>query len=248
MKMYIDITQLSPCMEIILIILLLLYNIWLVSYLIWERRPYKSTPEADEPNWGKNEEEAMDIVGKSLFKMMEKEPIAATLLPQAATSQDCEEVEPEQVTFADETGEPPSARLPEEKLDEVFTTIRISDIPVAYGEEEPEEEVPTSYATGISFEEIDAAVRTAKNPAATDHERLHAGNVFSQLEGNELFDRLSKASSTIGSKIMELMDYHFSLPDISRDGEEGEVVVQLQNIDGVVVPDSIDEFDIRRFV
>ena len=73
MKMYIDITQLSPCMEIILITLLLLYNIWLVSYLVWERRPDKRIPEADEPNWEKSEDEAMDIVGKSLFKMMEKE-------------------------------------------------------------------------------------------------------------------------------------------------------------------------------
>lgn len=248
MKMYIDITQLSPCMEIILIILLLLYNIWLISYLVWERRPDKRVPGTDEPDWEKSENEAMDIVGKSLFKMRKKEPTAATLLPQAATSEESEEVEPEQVTFADETEEPTSARLPEEKLDEAFTTIRISDVSVAYGEDEPEEDAPAGYATGISFEEIDMAVRTAKNSAATDNERNHAGKVFGGLEGNELFDRLAKASSTVGNKIMELMDYHFSLPDISRDGEEGEVVVQLQNIDGVVVPDNIDEFDIRRFV
>ncbi|WP_277638449.1 conjugal transfer protein TraD [Bacteroides graminisolvens] len=235
-------------MEIILIILLFLYNIWLVSYLLWERRPDKRIPETDESEWEKSENEAMDIIGKSLFKIIGKEPTATTLLPQASTFEKGEEVEPEQITFVDETEGSFPARLPEEELDKVFTTIRFSDVPVEYRENGPEEEIPTGYATGISFEEIDMAVRTVKSPAATEDERLHAGKVFSGLEGNELFEKLAKASSAVGNKMMELMDYHFRSPDISRDGKEGEVVVQLQNINGIVAPDSIDEFDIRDFV
>ncbi len=59
-----------------------------------------------------------------------------------------------------ETRKPSSrpAQVPEEKLDETFTSIPPSEL--EYGEDEPEDEEPDKkQASGSSFEDIDMAVQ-----------------------------------------------------------------------------------------
>lgn len=180
-------------METLLICLLLLYNAYLVFYLLQEKKQESNQRGNDAAPPIKPTEEVEDIVGKSLFKMEMKTPQATKQMPQAAIPIESEEITDIGVTFADETEKPASARLPDDKLDEAFTHIQISDVPLEYGENETEDEVPTTgYATGVSFEEIGEAMKIADSPAATEDESRRAGRVFTELDGNELFNQLIK--------------------------------------------------------
>lgn len=231
-------------MTTVLVCLLILYNAWLVTYLLWEKRQGAQRPGADEPQPRKKAADAADIVGRSLFRMNEKVPMSPVSLPQAATSAESEEVREEDVTFADET---PAGRIPDDMLDEAFTDIRITDVPVEYDGQAPEGRAPAGYASGVSFEEIDRAVRTAKNPSASEEERDHAGKVFTEIEGNELFDKLVESSSSVGSKITGLMDRYLNKPFIPKGGRKEFREVQPQTIP-VTVPDTVEGFNIRDFV
>jgi hypothetical protein len=234
-------------METLLICLLLLYNAYLVFYLLKEKRQQGQKPhKADTRLPEKRKLEAEGIVGKSLFKMEAKMPQATNPMPQAATFIESEDIVDMDITFADETDEPSLARLPEDKLDEAFTHVLISDVPVDYGEEETEDSVSDkAYATGASFEEIGQAVATADNLLSTKEEHLRAGRIFTEMEGNELFDQLIKTSSQRAKKITGLMDYFLNNPTSDKECVVSEVV-QPQNKDEV--PVDINRFDIRDFV
>ncbi len=233
-------------METLLICLLLVYNAYLVFYLLREKKQENKQQENDAAPPVKPTEEAENIVGKSLFKMEMKTPLAPKQTPQAATSIESEEITDIDITFADETDNPTPARLPNDKLDEAFTHIQISDVAFAYDENETEDEQPiTGFATGVSFEEIGEAMIVANSPGATENESHRAGQVFTELEGNELFTQLIKSSSTRSKKITELMDYFLS-NSISRDGDIAGEVVQLQYT--TEIPTDISRFDIRDFV
>jgi hypothetical protein len=233
-------------METLLICLLLLYNAYLVFYLLHEKKQ-ESKQQGDEAEPSiRQAEEVEDIVGKSRFKMEKKTSQATYQMPQAASSTENEYVTDVDVTFADEIEEAVPARLPDDKLDEAFTHVQISDMPLEYeGNEAEDDAMYTSYATGASFEEIGEAVKIAESSTATEEESRQAGRVFSEMEGNELFHQLTKTSSQRTKKITELMDYFLS-NSISRDGDVAGEVVQLQN--SSEVPASSSGFDIRDFV
>jgi len=233
-------------METLLICLLLVYNAYLVFYLLREKKQENKLQGSEATSPIKPTEEVEDIVGKSLFKMEMKMPLASKQTPQASISIESEEITDIDITFADETDQPTPARLPDDKLDEAFTHIQISDVALAYEENETEDEVPTTgFATGVSFEEIGEAMIVANSPAATENEIHQAGQVFTELEGNELFNQLIKSSSIRSKKITELMDYFLS-HSISRDGDIAGEVVQLQYT--TEIPTDISVFDIRDFV
>lgn len=228
-------------MTTVLVCLLVLYNAWLVTYLLWEKQQGKR-PEEDDTPPKKSPGDAYEVVGKSLFRMEE----AARKVPQAATFSQEEELQEEDVTFADETQEAevydtartkgmPQARIPDNKLDEAFSDVRMEDVPVEYDGEAPEGTARVGYASGVSFEDIERAVRTVGNPKAEEAEKRHAGMVFSRMEGNELFDKLVKSSSTTGKKITGLMERYLS-----------RTSVPLPSIP--VIPDSVEGFNIRDFV
>ena len=233
-------------METLLICLLLVYNAYLVFYILHEKQKNGKQYKEDAAPPIKPTEEVENIVGKSFFKMEMKTPLAPKQTPQAATSAEGEEITDIDITFADETENPTPARLPDDKLDEAFTHILISDVPLAYEENETEDELPTTgFATGVSFEEIGEAIIVANSSGATKDENHRAGQVFTELEGNELFNQLIKSSSTRSQKITELMDYFLS-HSISRDGDTAGEVVQLQYT--TEIPADISGFDIRDFV
>ena len=233
-------------METLLICLLLVYNAYLVFYLLREKKQENNQQRNEATPPVKPTEELEDIVGKSLFKMEMKTPQATKQMPQAAISLESEDIMDIDITFADETDNPTPARLPDDKLDEAFTHILISDVPLAYEENEPEDEFPTAgFATGVSFEEIGEAMIIAKNPTATEDESHRAGQVFTELEGSELCNQLIESSSSRSKKITELMDYFLS-NSISRDGDITGEVVQLQYT--TEIPTDISGFDIRDFV
>lgn len=238
-------------MMTILVCLLVLYNAWLVTCLLWEKRQGGERSEGDVPAQEKSSGDACEIVGRSLFRMEE----AARKVPQAATFSGEEELREEDVTFADETPERhdtaraermPAARIPDDKLDEAFSDVRMEDVPVEYDGEAPEGTARTGYASGVSFEDIERAVRTAGNPKANEAEEQHAGMVFSRMEGNELFEKLVQSSSAIGKKITGLMERYLNRPAVPRQGTKGAEEPLSPGIP--VIPDSVEGFNIRDFV
>ena len=176
--------------------------------------------------------EEADIIGKSRFRMASTRTTAAIPTQEAATSEKGIELSEEEATFDDGNTETVShpAQVPEEKLDETFTSIPPSEL--EFGEDEPEDGTPdTPRATGSSFDEIDDAVRAAKNPEATTAEREHAAKVFTDMEGTELYEKLMEGSSEIGIRIKGLIEIRLKKPKKV-----------------FVVPDNIEEFDIRNYV
>ena len=182
----------------------------------------KEAPSADTP----------DIIGKSRFKMPSTRTTAATPVPQAATSEKGMELSEEEATFDDGNAEAASrpAQVPEEKLDETFTSIPPSEL--EFGKDEPEEDdSDLPRASGSSFDEIDKAVKTAKNPKATKKECEQAAKVFTEMEGTELYDKLMAGSTELSIRIKGLIEIRLQKPKKA-----------------FVVPDSIEDFDIRDYV
>ena len=173
-----------------------------------------------------------DIIGKSRFKMASTRTTAAIPTQEAATSEKGIELTEEEATFDDGNTETVSrpAQIPEDKLDETFTSLTPSEL--EFGEDEPEEETPDApRASGSSFDEIDDAVRTAKNPEATTTERERAAKVFTDMEGTELYEKLMTGSSEMSIRIKGLIEIRLKKP--KKD---------------FVVPDNIEDFDIRDYV
>ena len=173
-----------------------------------------------------------DIIGKSKFKMAPTRTTAAIPAQEAATSEKGIELSEEEATFDDGNTETASrpAQVPEEKLDETFTSIPPEEL--GYGEDEPDEDASdTPRASGSSFDEIDDACKTAKNPDATQAEREKAAKVFTDMEGTELYEKMMEGSSEIGIRIKGLIEIR-----LKKSEKE------------FVVPDNIEEFDIRNYV
>jgi len=173
-----------------------------------------------------------DIIGKSRFKMASTRTTAAIPAQEAATSEKGIELSEEEATFDDGNTETMSrpAQVPEEKLDETFTSIPPSEL--EFGEDEPEDGTPdTPRATGSSFDEIDDAVRAAKNPEATKKECERAAKVFSDMEGTELYEKLMSGSTEMSIRIKGLIEVRLKKPKKE-----------------FTVPDNIDEFNIRDYV
>ena len=187
-----------------------------------EQGKNKETPHAD----------TSDIIGKSRFKMASTRTTAAIPTQEAATSEKGIELTEEEATFDDGNTETVSrpAQVPEDKLDETFTSLTPSEL--EFGEDEPEEETPDApRASGSSFDEIDDAVRTAKKPEATATERERAAKVFTDMEGTELYEKLMTGSSEMSIRIKGLIEIRLKKP--KKD---------------FVVPDNIEDFDIRDYV
>ena len=181
------------------------------------------TPPAETP---------ADIIGKSRFRMASTRTTAARPTQEAATSEKGIELTEEEATFDDGNTETVSrpAQVPEDKLDETFTSLTPSEL--EFGEDEPEEETSDApRASGSSFDEIDDAVRTAKNPEATTTERERAAKVFTDMEGTELYEKLMAGSTELSIRIKGLIEIRLKKPDKE-----------------FTVPDNIEEFDIRKYV
>ena len=182
----------------------------------------RETPPADTP----------DIIGKSRFRMAPTRTTAAIPTQEAATSEKGIELSEEEATFDDGNTETASrpAQVPEEKLDETFTSMPPEEL--GYGDDEPDEDASdTPRASGSSFDEIDDACKTAKNPDATQAEREKAAKVFTDMEGTELYEKMMEGSSEIGIRIKGLIEIR-----LKKSEKE------------FVVPDNIEEFDIRNYV
>ena len=81
------------------------------------------------------------------------------------------------------------------------------------------------------LDEIDDAVKTAKNPQATTAEQDRAAKVFTDMEGTELYEKLMAGSTELSIRIKGLIEIRLKKPDKE-----------------FTVPDNIEDFDIRKYV
>lgn len=224
-------------------------NVWFLSLLLYDRimetkliRFFRHIAglwrslDSTVAEQGKDKEtpptDTSDIIGKSRFKMAPTRTKTAIPTQEAATSEKGIELSEEEATFDDGNTETVSrpTQVPEDKLDETFTSIPPSEL--EFGEDEPEDGTPdTPRATGSSFDEIDDAVRAAKNPEATTAERERAAKVFSDMEGTELYEKLMSGSTELSIRIKGLIEVRLKKPKKE-----------------FTVPDNIDEFNIRDYV
>ena len=183
--------------------------------------------------------ETSDIIGRSHFKMASTRTTAAILTQEAATSKKGIELSEEETTFDDGNENTASypAQVPEDKLDETFTSVPPSDM--EFGEEEPEEETPDKRrASGYSFDEIGEAIGIAGKDNPTKDEKRQAGKVFSELDGTELLDKLNKS---VKVKITGLIDFYLYDEPVTPT-IKAEVKKEL------VIPERLEDFNIRDFV
>ena len=217
-------------------ILMLLYNMWLVFYLVMERRQPPQEPTSSEKENPKPVEKKEDngIIGKSNFKMPPKVP---RTVPDTATADEGEAVNEEDITFADETDGQTSEDLTQEELAEIFSDHRGND--VRNDDDWDEEDMQVEgYASGASFEDIDTAVRTVKKPTPTKEEKQQAGKVFTQIKDSELLETIKERQAALGRRIMDLMDRYLDNPI-----PQTAVAPKPFRL-----PDSIEDFDIRDYV
>jgi len=194
----------------ILITLIALYLLFVVCYLAWERG-VKRRRNAARRKGGHPFRPAPveDIIGKSQFDLRHS-------LPQATTLTESEKRLENTSTFAagnEKTDEPkPSAMVPKEKLDEVFSSAQVTDsatspatahdsdtddVDYAFddrpdGEEqtEPAEaDTPDGYSETVDAEESD----DGEEGEYADDETAHAGAMATGLK----FDELSGMSRTV---------------------------------------------------
>lgn len=215
----------------VLIVILLLYNMWLVYCLLRWREPKKRTAR---PEPSRKPETDTDIVGSSLFRMHGGRTTGDIPAPQAAFSVEGEAVAPDDVTFAGENGARHSMRLTDDRLEEAFRDTRLSDVPVEYAVGDDEQ--TGEYASGATIEEMNEAIRTADNPEATDTEKMKAGEVFHEIEGNGLYEILTAKTPGIISRIQELIDLYENSQTVMPTESKGTEKV------------GIADFDIRDFV
>ena len=197
---------------------------------LWRSLEDRGTiPETVQGEAPKNEN---DIIGKSRFKMASTRTNTATPVQEAATSEKGIELSEVEATFDDGNRKAATnpVQVPEDKLEETFTSMTPEEL--EYGEDEPEDDASDApRASGSSFDEIDDAVKTAKNPEATRKEREKAAKVFTEMEGTELYDKMMEGSSEIAIRIKGLIEIRMKKPKKE-----------------FTVPDNIEDFDIRNYV
>jgi len=172
-----------------------------------------------------------DIIGKSAIPTQE-----------AATSEKGIELSEEEATFDDGNTETVSrpTQVPEDKLDETFTSIPPSEL--EYGEDEPEDEEPDKkQASGSSFEDIDMAVHTIRKESPSDEEMRHAGKVMTELDGTELFTRITErlTDEAMSERLAKAMAVFVDTVNMTVTQQKEKVFV---------IPDNIEEFDFRNYV
>ena len=246
-------------MTTIFLIVSIVCNVWFLFLLLYDRimetklvrffrnlaglwRALEITAAKQETAKGTSPEETPDIIGKSRFKMASTRTTAAIPAQEAATSEKGIELTEEETTFDDGNTETVSrpTQVPEDKLDETFTSIPPSEL--EYGEDEPEDEEPDKkQASGSSFEDIDMAVHTIRKESPSDEEMRHAGKVMTELDGTELFTRITErlTDEAMSERLAKAMAVFVDTVNMTVTQQKEKVFV---------IPDNIEEFDFRNYV
>lgn len=236
-------------MTTFMITAIIAYLAWLTYYIIYVEPTARERDVQDSRQRGTEEDrkavaDTPSVVGKSRFRMSVTVGAEVTNRAVGATNHDtgneAEELSPEDVTFAPENDARRPAQLPPEEVKEAFEDIRIEDVT---GEDdgldgEPDEEM----ASGATYEDIDLAVRVAKGKAATQEEKARAAVVLTELQGTQLYERLTDGKDDIRMRIKLLIDLQMEDKARPADSHAPKRSRELS------VPDTLEDFNIRDYV
>ncbi len=228
-------------MERFIIVLLISYIVWLLTYFNMDKRPSKSEPTSDksEPPPPQNED---SIIGKSKFKMQRSVPNSATLMPLDAREEKGEDIPNMPTTFAPQSESKRSSKVADENMDSAFSDTRMATTPTTYSDDDDDYDgVPNDeYATGSTFDEIGESMETIKRDDATPEQQRKAGKIFSELEGTALFEKIISDLPERRRVILDLIDKLYSEP-------QSEATPQTKKR-GFKPLTTADEFNIRDYV
>ena len=143
-----------------------------------------------------------DFMGKSLVRASATKPLAANSQPVTAMSEEGEEVDEKDVTFAPSKQEKTLRQMTPEEEKEAFKSFSYSK-----EEQDDEDEYPAEgYATGLTSEEMENAVSVANGAKATKGEELRAGRTLKEMDGTELLDLLTKKNPVFKARVRDLLD------------------------------------------
>lgn len=233
-----------------MIIGIILYLAWLTYYIIYaepaarQKDGHGVTSEAVEDG-GRQKAEPVSVIGKSKFRMSVTVDAGVTKRATDATKDDtaeeAEELSAEDVTFAPENETRRPARLSPDEMQEAFEDIRIED--VTGEDDEPIYGDPSDdMASGATYEDIDLAVRVAKGKEATQEEKARAAVVLTELQGSQLYKRLTDGKDDIRMRIKLLIDLQ-----MEGKGQPSAGAGKTKDRE-VSVPDNLDQFHIRDYV
>ena len=237
-------------METVLLTIALIYLVWSTAILVFDAdiwlkdklKGYKSKEEEEKTP----PPPVVDLIVRHTYGPKVRVPTETPLNGQGQTTikEEGEALKESEVTFEENVLPKKSIRIPDDKLDEAFTDTRIEDVGVEY--DNSEEEPDVEQASGNSFEEIDKAVETASKPNATNEECSHAGKVFIEMEGNELFNMIAERSKHIKRRMNALMELHMSsVSTVKPTSEKATKAIKKKKL---VVPEDFRDFNIRDFV
>lgn len=232
-----------------IIIGIILYLAWLTYYILYaepaarQKDAHGVKPEAVRDG-NRQKAEPVSVIGKSKFRMSVTVDAGVTKRATEATKDDtaeeAEELLAEDVTFAPENETRRPARLSPDEMQEAFEDIRIEDVTgdddTTYGE--PSDDM----ASGATYEDIDLAVRVAKGKEATQEEKARAAVVLTELQGSQLYKRLTDGKDDIRMRIKLLIDLQ-----MEGKGQPSAGVGKTKDRE-VSVPDNLDQFHIRDYV
>jgi len=232
-----------------MIIGIILYLAWLTYYILYaepaarQKDAHGVKPEAAGDD-NRQKAEPVSVIGRSKFRMSVTVDAGVTKRATEATKDDtaeeAEELLAEDVTFAPENETRRPARLSPDEMQEAFEDIRIEDVTgdddTTYGE--PSDDM----ASGATYEDIDLAVRVAKGKEATQEEKARAAVVLTELQGTQLYERLTDGKDDIRMRIKLLID-------LQMEGKAQPSAASGRTKDREVsVPDNLDQFHIRDYV
>ena len=92
-----------------------------------------------------------------------------------------------------------------------------------------------------AFEDIDMAVRTIRKDTPSDEEMRHAGKVMTELDGTELFSRITESltDEAMSERLAKAMSVFVDTVNMTVTQQKEKVFV---------IPDNIEEFDFRNYV
>lgn len=167
-----------------------------------------------------------DIVGKSRFDLDTSNPLASNSEPLIATSPKSENQVENPNIFAPLNKVYPSAEVPPEELDEVFSDTPPDednepmdiDYPLEYeatntGEDDPEDEeeevesmAQAALASGVPFDDLGNAVRTvSRTYEATAEQKQKAGNTLLEIRQTDMFEQMVSGKPDARRIVTDLM-------------------------------------------
>ena len=195
-------------MDIVIIILLVwmivfLHLVWFdIKPLEWFRGKECKGERAVQETPQEIPAQEHDFMGKSLVRASATKPLAANSQPVTAMSEEGEEVDEKDVTFAPSKPDKALRQMTPEEEKDAFKSFSYSK-----EEQDDEDEYPAEgYATGLTSEDMEKAVSVANGVKASKDDELKAGRTLKEMDGTELLDLLTKKNPVFKTRVRDLLD------------------------------------------